>query len=102
VTLYMERLIPGAVMALGLVFLAPGGIATASPCEHRSAAHVAEHGGTAADNAWHVSHGQLPTCDTGHERESSARDQNVNEGNESRNDEDPDDKSRFCRRHFFC
>lgn len=38
--------------------------AEASPaCEHRSAAHVAEHGGLQADNAWHVSHGQLPTCD---------------------------------------
>lgn len=37
--------------------------AEASPgCEHRSAAHVAEHGGIDADSAWHVAHGQLATC----------------------------------------
>lgn len=39
-------------------------VAQASPaCEHRSAAHVAEHGGLTADSAWHIAHGDLPTCD---------------------------------------
>lgn len=56
-------------------------------CEHRSAAHEAEHGGHEADNAWHIAHGDLPTCDDGSSH------------SEQRHD---DDKSRYCRRHFFC
>jgi hypothetical protein len=55
--------IAGAVVAaVGLI--AFPGVSHAGPlCEHRSAAHVAEHGGMKADNVWHVAHGQLPTCD---------------------------------------
>lgn len=59
-------------------------------CEHRSSAHVAEHGGMVADNAWHVSHGDLPTCDTSEQRHDSSDD----------NDDEP--KSRYCRRHWYC
>lgn len=31
-------------------------------CEVRSDAHSAEHGGVYADSAWHVAHGERPTC----------------------------------------
>lgn len=44
------------VLAVGLWF-------TGTPCEPRSAAHVYEHGGITADSAWHVAHGELPSCD---------------------------------------
>lgn len=32
-------------------------------CANRGEAHIEQHGGLAADSAWHVAHGQLPTCD---------------------------------------
>lgn len=79
-------------------FAAYGGMASApadaAPCEHRSAAHVAEHGGLAADSAYHVAHGELPTCGNGERKASS----------ETKNNDKPksDDKSRYCRKHFFC
>lgn len=31
-------------------------------CEFRTASHSVEHGGVKADSAWHVAHGDLPTC----------------------------------------
>lgn len=66
-------------------------------CEHRSAVHVAEHGGLAADSAWHVAHGDLPTCDT------SASEPYTHERLDSSSDEKgKGKKSRFCRRHWFC
>ena len=60
------------VLLAGLAsFVAVGSMLLASPeasanpltCEHRSAKHLDEHGGRAADDSWHVSHGQLPACD---------------------------------------
>lgn len=33
-------------------------------CEHRGAAHYSQHGGLKLDSDWHVSQGQLPTCDS--------------------------------------
>lgn len=33
-------------------------------CEVRGAAHYTDHGGLKVDSAWHVAHGQRPTCDT--------------------------------------
>ncbi len=79
-------------------FAAYGGMASApadaAPCEHRSAAHVAEHGGLAADSAYHVSHGELPTCNE--ERKTSSDTNNNKDKSKS------DGKSRYCRKHFFC
>ncbi|WP_110570799.1 DUF7199 family protein [Mycolicibacterium hassiacum] len=74
--------------AAGLVSAGP---AVAGPlCEYRSQAHIAEHGGFNADNAWHIAHGDLPTCNT----DSSAR-----KGDDRR---DHDKKSRFCRKRWWC
>lgn len=64
----------------------------AAPCEHRSAAHIAEHGGLAADSAWHVAHGDLPTCGEA----SSTADRDTNRDN------DNEGKSRYCRKHWIC
>lgn len=67
-------------------------IAHANICEHRTAAHVVEHGGIDADSAWHVAHGELPTCDD----EADAA------GQRDTNDHDDEGKSRYCRTHWFC
>lgn len=68
-----------------------GGLANASPiCEPRSAVHVAEHGGLTADRAWHVAHGERPTCG------------GSGSGARASGDKDDDGKSRYCRRHWFC
>jgi len=75
-----------------LLLVAPE--AGASPCEHRSSRHISEHGGLAADSAWHVAHGQLPTC--GQE----ASRQRAEDG--SRKSEERDRKSRFCRKRWWC
>ncbi|QBP30563.1 hypothetical protein SEA_CHARM_82 [Mycobacterium phage Charm] len=68
------------------------GLAAASPltCEVRSNAHVAEHGGLLADSSYHVSHGELPTCD-------GSQDQARKGGDDNR-----DNKSRFCRKKWYC
>lgn len=79
----------GALTGAALV---PAPEADAMPCAHRSAAHVAEHGGTAADSRYHLAQGELPTCG---DEASSARENN-------HRDKDDDGKSRFCRRHWFC
>lgn len=80
-----------ASLLLGGLFLASEAhSAPLTPtCEVRSAAHSAEHGGLAADSAWHVAHGQLPTC----------------EGSDPEHHEDNDSdesKSRYCRKHWYC
>ncbi|AGK86110.1 hypothetical protein SEA_KERBEROS_83 [Mycobacterium phage Kerberos] len=86
------------ILLLGLAVVLgnlPGIIAESSAgplCEYRSAAHIAEHGGFAADNAWHIAHGDLPTCDT---------DSNAARRGDDRND-DRDKKSRFCRKRWWC
>lgn len=71
-----------AVVLWALVMGTP--VANASPlCEYRSSVHVSEHGGLAADSAWHVAHGDLPTCDS--------------QQSEPRHTEDQDgDNDRFC------
>lgn len=43
--------------------LAVGLWLTGVPCEPRSASHIYSHGGIDADSAWHVAHGELPSCD---------------------------------------
>lgn len=59
-----------AAMALAGLCVALGATFTVMPtahagplCAHRSAAHSAQHGGQEVDSAWHVSHGDPPTCD---------------------------------------
>ncbi|AFI24991.1 hypothetical protein [Mycobacterium phage SWU1] len=66
--------------------------ASASPlCEYRSAAHIAEHGGKVADDAWHIKHGELPSCDESPKGE-ARRDNDNRDGG----------KSRFCRKRWYC
>jgi len=60
-------------------------------CEVRSEAHYEKHGGLVADSAWHVSRGELPTCQPS-ERQEASRDKS----------EDGDKKSRYCRKRWFC
>ncbi|AKF14246.1 hypothetical protein SEA_LUCHADOR_82 [Mycobacterium phage Luchador] len=56
-----EGLLVAVGMAVaGLVYAWPA--AAAPMCETRSEAHQIEHGGFATDSAWHVAHGDLPTC----------------------------------------
>ncbi|ALF00953.1 site-specific recombination directionality factor RDF [Mycobacterium phage Serenity] len=72
----------------------PGIIAQSSAgplCEYRSAAHIAEHGGRSADDAWHIKHGELPSCDESPEGE-------ARQGNDNRDN----GKSRFCRKRWYC
>ena len=99
----MKRAVIAAGLALGLTFMAPGiGTAQAVPltCEHRSAAHVKDHGGLAEDSAWHVAHGELPTC--GEEQSSETR-TGQDEGFKTEQDNQPDEsKSRYCRQHWYC
>lgn len=62
-----------ALLIVGIMFTLAE--ANADPaCERRSAAHVAEHGGIAADSAYHVAHGQLPTCNPDKQQASRPKD----------------------------
>lgn len=85
-----------ATMVGGLVSAPSAG---AQPvCEHRSAAHAAEHGTTVeADSRWHVARGELPTCMS--EPASNTSDTGKSERFDDR---DKDRKSRYCRKHWFC
>ena len=75
------------------LILSPTHTAQAKPaCEYRSAKHVAEHGGLAADSAWHVANGELPTCDVD-------SGQKAKRGGGSKDDKR---KSRFCRKKWYC
>ena len=80
------------MMGLGLGF-AFSPTAQAVACEHRSEAHQLEHGGFTADNAWHVLHGDLPTCKVESNSNSSRKDGDVSQD---------EGKSRFCRKRWFC
>ncbi|QBI98539.1 hypothetical protein SEA_BUD_79 [Mycobacterium phage Bud] len=96
-TVVITTLVAGLVsLMLGLSGLtAP--VAEGAPCEHRSAAHIAEHGGLKDDSAWHVAHGGLPTC--GGEEESRPA---PAAASKSEPDKDRDKKSRFCRKRWWC
>ncbi|WP_435405224.1 DUF7199 family protein [Mycolicibacterium houstonense] len=83
----------GVACGLGLAVEAQA----APTCEHRSAEHVAAHGGLTADSAWHVSHGGLPTC--GAEEGSTPAPTPVVVPEDEEEDES---KSRFCRRKWYC
>lgn len=79
-----------AWVLIAIAVIALSGKADAAPlCEPRDATHQAEHGGFAVDSAWHVAHGQLPTCGT---------DSSAHKGDEH----EDDDKSRFCRKRWYC
>ncbi|AOT25580.1 hypothetical protein SEA_NORBERT_75 [Mycobacterium phage Norbert] len=93
----MMRVFAAILAALGLLLLTPVSAQAGPTCEHRSAAHIAEHGGFAADNAWHIAHGDLPTCDS--ERHSDDSPSAPTPQDDSDRDEG---KSRFCRKHWFC
>lgn len=79
----------GAAIA-AMALAEPPEASAVTPCEHRSASHISSHGGLAADSAWHVANGQLPTCDTG----SAAQRKDAPQQNER--------ESRFCRKRWWC
>lgn len=57
-----------------VVYFAPAPHAYAGAgCEARSAAHIFGHGGITADSAWHVAHGELPSCDFSRESRGDRR-----------------------------
>ena len=88
----MRRVI-AAVLIVGCSFgLSPSVASGSVGCEYRSAKHVAEHGGLAADSAWHVANGELPTCDPGGQ----------DRAKRSSGDGGKDGKSRFCRKRWWC
>jgi len=60
-------------------------------CEVRAEAHYEKHGGLVADSLYHVAQGERPTC--GAEQSPQAV---------SSHDESNDEKSRFCKRKWFC
>lgn len=89
----------GGILASGLVAGALFGTvlvgtpeAQAAPCVTRSEAHIAEHGGVIADDAYHISRGELPNCRVD---ERSRREPKYSE-------EDSESKSRYCKRKFWC
>ena len=61
----MIRILAASVLVsmAGLVVGSAPATATPLRCEQRSAAHLAEHGGKVSDDAYHLSHGELPNCD---------------------------------------
>ena len=89
----------GPLLASGLVAGALFGAvlvgapeASAAPCTARSEAHIAEHGGVIADDAYHISRGELPNCRVD---ERSRREPKFSE-------DDSESKSRYCSRRWFC
>lgn len=95
-----------AALVVAGAFATQVGVAAAkaeAPCTHRSAAHIAQHGGIDTDSAWHVSHGDLPNCG-GDDAAGNTRDDDHHEADEpaSHHDDEDDGKSRFCRRHWYC
>lgn len=89
----------GAGVAIAAMLLAQP--ADAAPlCEHRSAAHIAKHGGLRADSAWHVANGELPTCDPGESYRDSLKSEFGESSSET--DKNTERKSRYCRKRWFC
>lgn len=66
----VTRLLLG-IMCMALVHPAPA--QADATCEYRTTAHALEHGGQVADSAWHVAHGDRPTCDTNTSHDDSQR-----------------------------
>ena len=79
------------LILLGGLVLPVGQAVAGLVCEPRSAAHVRQHGGYAADSRWHVRHGERPTC----QPEKQSRSGGSDGGSK-------DKKSRFCRKRWFC
>ncbi|AKU45468.1 site-specific recombination directionality factor RDF [Mycobacterium phage Nhonho] len=93
---FLVWFIVGAVM-LAAVLVAPSARADGfSGCEHRSVSHQLEHGGLRADSDWHVAHGDLPTCDP--EKKSESKHDSAGQGK----DRGKDNKSRYCRKRWYC
>ena len=70
--------------------------ASAAPaCEPRAEAHWSQHGGLKVDSAWHVAHGERPTC-------TEPSHTTIVRAPQEDNDTDRDRKSRYCRRHIVC
>ena len=93
-----------AGVAVGALLAAPGANASVD-CEHRSAAHVAEHGGLKADSEWHIAHGPRPTCSDGHDEPTPATTTPAPKPVPAAGDDDDDHherKSRHCCKHWYC
>ena len=81
-------------------------------CEPRSAKHVAEHGGLAADSAWHVAHGDRPTCGDKASSSSSSGSSDSNRSHRASSssnsssdysdDYNSDHEGRFCDGRWWC
>ena len=89
VTLFLATLTALAAMALAT----PDDAHAVTPlCEARGQAHIEKHGGLAKDSAEHVIRGELPTCDPNPDKASSP----------PQHEDKHDDKSRYCKRKWFC
>jgi hypothetical protein len=64
----------------------------APQCEYRSEAHQSEHGGFEVDSAYHVAHGELPTCGQPESTQVTA----------PADEHEDEDKSRYCRKRWYC
>lgn len=94
-----RTIVAALAIALGTITLTPAVIAQADPvCEHRSAAHIERHGGLTADSAWHVRHGERPTCGA----DEASRDDGSRASAGKDKGKDRDRKSRYCRKRWWC
>jgi hypothetical protein len=82
-----------AAVAVGVLAITQAPAAHAGPlCEARGQAHIDRHGGLAKDSADHIARGELPTCDPNPPKDTA-------KPNYSDHD---DEKSRYCKRKWFC
>lgn len=88
----MRRVIAGLVLAAMALSIAQASPAHAE-VSARCTAHIAQHGGTpAADRRYHLEHGEFSPC-----TEQDAKDEPS-----KHDDHKDDDKSRYCRKHWYC
>lgn len=105
----MIRVLIAAAVVVSFVSVAPS--ASAGPgCVHRGIGHAAQHGGQVSDDAYHLSRGEQPTCDSDEkkdESQSSVSEPNlgtpaISHPKNSSTGDDHERKSRFCRKRWFC
>ncbi|AXH46820.1 hypothetical protein SEA_ACOLYTE_77 [Mycobacterium phage Acolyte] len=103
----MTRLLAGLVLALTASAVIQAGPAHAE-VSARCYAHLAEHPGTtpAADRRFHLEHGEFSPCTEQDANESEHRDEHHDEIHRPHvggdDDHKDDDKSRYCRKRWFC
>lgn len=104
----MIRVVIATAVAFSFVSVAPVATADAG-CVHRGIGHADQHGGQAADDAYHIAHGEEPTCSGDGDYQGKRELDNVNEPNvgkpprwRSRSNSNDDQKSHYCRKHWYC